>query len=190
MEVWTKASQSDWVAANVLVNNNAMPIPRSSIFFEWILWAHFRMEGVCLTKCQYNLSAHFVPNWNYTTDFLFFFFFKWVWFSFFHLQTNSDSDLQLPSLWYTFAVGTGIRPYSCASGPYSFIRFITVSDLVSNVAGKGPPALYLKHAWAGLEPRREMSVSVTFQTQLGIARLRWAPDTFRVIKVAHKLFYM
>ncbi len=27
--------------------------------------------------------------------------------------------------------------------------FITVSDLVSNVAGKGPPALYLKHAsWA------------------------------------------
>lgn len=37
--------------------------------------------------------------------------------------------------------------------------FITMSDLVSNVAGKGPPALYLKHVSRALALHRDERVS-------------------------------
>lgn len=71
-------------------------------------------------------------------------------------------------------------------GHIGLIYFITMSDLVSNVAGKGPPALYLKHVSGALVS------SALSKTQLGVARLHRATDVSQTpvtqMKLAHTLF--
>lgn len=91
------------------------------------------------------------------------------------LHPFRDNDLQLPLLHWPLPVGSFSKGVKTLLRAHILLSiFITASDPVSNVARKGPPALYLKSASS--TRAQEMSVSVLSKTQLGVARLHLALD--------------
>lgn len=78
-----------------------------------------------------------------------------------YLKADSDNDLQLTLLQYLPTVGSlpelGLK--TLLRGHIVLSIFITVSDLVTGVAGKGPPALFLQHVSRARAFQRDEHVS-------------------------------